>query len=154
MCTGNCFSERYKWVRFAVHLLRFLMVCLLFLSNILQYVYGTMYTWYTILCIFTDLPIPTPDGYRRVSCYVGHDHHLYKETYQLVTWCNNRWLPLHWALSRDRPHTEILFLLVSAYPEGLFDHDYQDQLPYDKYEQAFITPCVCLLCSLTVIVPD
>lgn len=44
-----------------------------------------------------------------------------------------RWLPLHWALSRDRPNAELLFLLVSAYPEGLFDPDYQDQLPYDKY---------------------
>ena len=42
------------------------------------------------------------------------------------------YLPLHWALSKDRPNLEIIYLLVGAYPEGLFDPDYEDHLPYDK----------------------
>jgi hypothetical protein len=36
-------------------------------------------------------------------------------------------------LSRDHPNLEIVYLLVGAYPEGLFDPDYDDHLPYDKY---------------------
>jgi len=43
-----------------------------------------------------------------------------------------RYLPLHWALAKDQPSLEVIYLLVAAYPEGLFDPDYEDHLPYDK----------------------
>lgn len=45
---------------------------------------------------------------------------------------SHRSLPLHLALSRDDPNLEIVYLLVGAYPEGLFDPDYEGLLPYDK----------------------
>lgn len=47
----------------------------------------------------------------------------------------NGWLPLHWVLSRDQPNLEAIYILVEAYPEGLFDPDYAGNLPYDKLMQ-------------------
>ena len=48
-----------------------------------------------------------------------------------IVYC--RWLPLHWALSRDAPSLEVVYQLVGAYPEALFDADYEERLPFDKY---------------------
>ena len=58
----------------------------------------------------------------------------------LLCWCVrvvwacfiDRWLPLHWVLSRAEPSLEAVYLLVEAYPEGLFDPDYEGNLAYDK----------------------
>ena len=41
-------------------------------------------------------------------------------------------LPLHWAVAKDQPNLEVIYQLVAAYPEGLFDPDYEGHLPYDK----------------------
>ena len=46
-----------------------------------------------------------------------------------------RSLPLHLAASRDAPDMNIMYTLVDAYREGVFDLDYEGNRPFDK--------CVC-----------
>jgi hypothetical protein len=63
--------------------------------------------------------------------YVTISPSLLTTTVSHCTPCH-RSLPLHWALARDNPSLEVVYVLVGAYPEGLFDADYQGDMPYDK----------------------
>jgi hypothetical protein len=102
------------------------------------------------LLIYTDYREPDPCCswhlcdlcYRAVPSLVATYH------YNNLRACDvYRNLPLHLVLSRDHPNLEIVYLLVGAYPEGLFDPDYDDHLPYDKYVvrlACFVRHCAVL----------
>jgi hypothetical protein len=84
----------------------------------------------------TDLREPARccSWYIRDLCYRTASSLIAPYRYNAVSACTIcRNLPLHLVLSRDHPNLEIVYLLVGAYPEGLFDPDYDDHLPYDKY---------------------